>query len=125
MNIGHQPPAEARADALFNAFQIGRRAVGGDNDLTIMVNERVKGVEKFFLRRILAGDELNIVNHQHINLAKLLFERHCVLETQCTDKLIHEFFRRQIQNCSAWVLRANFPRNGMHEMGFTQPHTAV
>ena len=50
MDIGDHAPAEARAKALLHPFKIGRRLVGGDDHLPTILDERVEGMEKFFLR---------------------------------------------------------------------------
>ena len=82
-------------------------------------------MEKFFLRRILATDELNIINHQNINRTKLFLERHRIAETKGAHKAVHEFFRRQIHHLSRWCLLADMPRNCMHQMRFAKPDPAI
>jgi hypothetical protein len=52
MNISNQPPTKARAQALFHAFEIGRALVGRDDHLTVLVNQRVEGMEELFLRGV-------------------------------------------------------------------------
>ncbi len=74
MNIRHQPPAEPRLHPLFHTLQIVRRFVGGNNDLAVLIHERVEGMEEFFLCAVLSSDELNIVDHQDIDRTELLLK---------------------------------------------------
>jgi hypothetical protein len=52
------------------------RAVGGDDDLLVLIHQRVEGVEELFLRAVLAGDELHVIDHQHVDRAEHLLEIH-------------------------------------------------
>ena len=78
MDVGDQAPAEARAHALLEPLEVGGRFVGGDHDLPVLVDQRVEGVEELLLGRILAADELHVVDHQHVDRAELLLEGHDV-----------------------------------------------
>ena len=104
MQIGDQAPAEARAQAFFHPVEILRRFVGRNDDLPVAIDQRVEGMEKFFLRRVLAADELHIVDHQHIDRAELILERDGILETQRAHELIHEFFRRHIDDAAMRII---------------------
>ncbi len=94
VNVGDEAPAEAGAHPLLHPFKIRRRAVAGDDDLMVLIHQRIEGMEEFFLCTILPGDELDIVNHQHIDGAELLLEIHSVLVAQGANETVHEFFRR-------------------------------
>ena len=45
------------------------RAIAREHDLFMSVEERIEGVEKFFLRTLLAAEELNVVDQEQIGLA--------------------------------------------------------
>ena len=72
-HLDHQPAGEARANPLFQAFKIGRRSVGSDDHLPAGVDERIERVTELGLGRF-SLQELQIVDHQHINGAQRLFE---------------------------------------------------
>jgi hypothetical protein len=44
-----------------------RRMIAGEHDLLLRVVERVERVEELGLRAFLAGDELDVVDEQHVN----------------------------------------------------------
>ena len=45
------------------------RTIGADDDLLVVLLERIKGVEEFFLAFLLALEELHIVDDEHVVLA--------------------------------------------------------
>src|SRR5688500_3280865 len=49
VDVGDQTPAEAGAHALLQSFEVGRRLVGREHDLAVLVSEGVEGVEELFL----------------------------------------------------------------------------
>src|SRR3546814_9483415 len=75
MNVGDEAPAQPRPHPLFQPLQIRRGLVGGDDDLPVLVDQRVEGVEELLLRALAPADELHVVDHQDVNRAELLLER--------------------------------------------------
>ena len=65
---------EATFEALFEALEVGRRLVSRHDHLAAVLDQRVEGVKELLLRRILAADELNVVDHQHVDGPELLLE---------------------------------------------------
>ena len=74
MNVRHHAPSETRTKALFEALEVGRRLVSRHDHLAAVLDQRVEGVKELLLRRILAADELNVVDHQHVDGPELLLE---------------------------------------------------
>src|SRR5712691_10883765 len=72
-DLDHEPAGEPRAHALVQALEIGRRPIGGDHDLAAGVDERVERVTEFGLGR-LALQELQVVDHQHVDGPQRLLE---------------------------------------------------
>src|SRR5690606_37692334 len=58
LDVRGQAPLESRAQALLQMRNVARRPVAGDDDLLVDLEERVESMEKFFLRALLAGNEL-------------------------------------------------------------------
>ena len=106
-------------------FEVGRRLVGGDHDLPVLVDQRVEGVEELLLGRILAADELHVVDHQHVDRAELLLEGHGVLVAQRADELVHELFGRQVDDPAARLALADVPGDGVHQVGLAEPDAAI
>ena len=96
MHVGDHAAAEPRAQPVLDARQIGGRFVGRDDDLLARIDQRVEGMKEFFLRAVLADQELQIVDHQHIDAAQLVLELERRLPAQRVDEAVHEFFRRHI-----------------------------
>ena len=82
-------------------------------------------MEELFLGGVLTADELHIINHQHVDRAKQLFERHDVFVAKRPDELVHELFSGQVDHATRRVALANMPGNRMHQMGFAQAHAAI
>ena len=72
-HLDHEPAGKPRAHAVVEAFEVGRRTVGGDHDLTAGVDQRVERVAELGLGR-LALQELQIVDHQHVDAAQRVLE---------------------------------------------------
>ena len=73
-NIGDHPPLKTGNQAIFNGRNRLGRPVGADDDLFIVLMERVESVEKFFLCLFFTGDELNIVDKEDVDGSVGLFE---------------------------------------------------
>ena len=69
-----QAPGQARLQARLQAFDFARVAVAGQDDLLLAVEQRVEGVEELFLRAVLAGEELDVVDQQRVDLLELALE---------------------------------------------------
>ena len=82
-------------------------------------------MEEFFLGRFLAVDELDVVDHQHIDRAELLLERDRVLVPERADEVVHELLGRQISDLALRLGDADVPRDGVHQMGLAEPDPAV
>src|SRR5262249_51777152 len=96
VDVGDETPAEPRAHAFLEAREVGGRFVGGNDDLPVLVNQRIEGVKEFFLRRILAADELDVVDHQQVDRAELLLEVHRRAEPQSPNELVNERYDQEI-----------------------------
>ncbi len=64
---------EAAPYSVLKSGEILRRTVGGEYDLLMLLVEGIERVEKLLLRRILARDELNVVDQQRIHLCGICF----------------------------------------------------
>ena len=49
VQVDDEAPLQPRADALLEAVDLARRAVGGDDDLLLLLDQRVEGVEELLL----------------------------------------------------------------------------
>jgi hypothetical protein len=75
-----------------------------------------------FLRGILAGDELDVVDHQNVDRAELFLEVHRGAEAQRANELVHELLGRHVQHAARGITFGYVPRDGMHEMGLAEAY---
>ena len=68
------PLVEPRGQLRPQLGQFGRRAVGGEDQLPALAEERVDGVEQLDLGGPLADEELQVVDHQQPDAAVLAAE---------------------------------------------------
>ncbi len=90
------------------------------------VIQRVKGVEKLFLGRFFAGDEVDIIYNQYIYVPVFLPESRGSVMLYGVNQLVGKFFRRHITN---FYCRRAFAfygvADGVHKMSFPQPYAAI
>ena len=82
-------------------------------------------MKEFFLGAVFACDELHIINHQDIDGTKDFFEIHHLAITQGLHETVHELFRRQVKNIHVRSALSQFAGDGVHQVGFAQPHAAI
>ena len=87
-----RPPLEAGMEALFERRNLAGRTICRDHELFLHVVEGVERVEKFFLRALLAGDELDIVHQQDIVVPVSFPERREAIISNSVDQLVGELF---------------------------------
>ena len=66
------------------------------HDLLLRVVERVERVEELGLRAFLAGEELDVVDEQHVDAAVALAEVEDAVVADRVDHLVHEPLGRDV-----------------------------
>ena len=125
MQIDHQTALQARLDPVLEVLDLARCAVGGNDDLLVAIHKGVERVEEFFLRAVLAGDELHVIHHQHIDGAKDLLEFHHLAVAQRLHETVHELFRGQIDHVQVGPFCLQLPCDGMHQVGLAQTDAPI
>ena len=74
LDIRHETPLKAGAQAVVEGGHLQRRPVRGDDDLVAGLVDAVEGVEELVLGLLLAGDELDIVHQKEIHAAVAVME---------------------------------------------------
>jgi hypothetical protein len=91
LDVGDQSPLEARAQAFLEVGDLLGVLVGGEHDLLVVVVQGIEGVEELVLGAVLAGDELDVVHQQHVEvLAEPPAELLHLVGAQRRDELVHE-----------------------------------
>ena len=73
LDVDHEAAHQARAHALVDRVELGRRHVGRHDHLAARVDERVEGVAELLLHG-LALQELEIIDQQHVDGLELVLE---------------------------------------------------
>ena len=80
-------------------------------------------MEKFFLCRFFACDELNIVHKQNIDRTIFGSKLLCGTIAYCVNNLICELLRRNIEDCQSRLY--TLMPDSVQQVRFAQPDTAV
>ena len=125
VDVGDQTPRQTRQDSRRDPVEILRRAVRGDHQPPSGGDDLVHRVEEFFLRRILAGDKLDIVDQQQIGRAQPALEADRVILANRADELDHELFGRHRNDSSGRGFRQEHLADGVEQMGFAAAGAAM
>ena len=105
----------ARAHAIVEAVELSGRTGGSDNHLAAAIQQGVDDVLEFLLG-LLALHELEIVDQQDVDGAKLVLERNGVLAAHGFHELIAEAFGRQVEHLRFGRPPFDVPGDGVQEM---------
>ena len=125
VDVGDQAPGEAREDARLDPVQVLRRAVRADREPPAGRDDLVHRVEEFFLGRFLAGDELDVVDHQQVGGAQLLLELDRLVGAQRGDELDHELLGRHVDDLRARLQAMKFVADRVQQMGLAAAGAAM
>ena len=96
---------EPRGEPLFEIGDFRRRRIAGQDDLLAAVAEGVEGVEEFLLRPVLAGQELDVVDQEHVDLAVALAELGQFAVLDRADVVVRELLRGDVKHFQVLLLR--------------------
>ena len=116
-HLDAEAAGESRAHALVERLEIGRRAVGGDDDLAAGIEQRVERVAELVLER-LALQELHVVDDQQIDRPHRLLEGDRGVRLQRSDEAVHEALGGQIDDAAP--LRRRGVRGRLEKMGLAE-----
>ena len=102
-----------------------RRAVAADDDLLLRVVQRVERVKELGLRAFFAGDELHIVDQQHVDGAISLAEIDDPIVADGVDHLVHEALGRDVGQLQVPIVLKHVLPDGVHQVRLAQPDAAV
>src|SRR6056297_53679 len=125
MEIDDEAALQPRLDPVLEPRDLSGCAIGGDDDLLVLVHQRVEGVKEFLLRAVLAGDELHVIDHQHVDRAEHLLEIHDLAVAQRLHEAIHELLGREVKHGHVGAKLDQVPGDGVHQVRFAQPHATV
>ena len=125
LNVGDQAPLEARAQAVFEVGELFGRTVAGDDDLLHALVQRVEGVEELLLRALLAGEELDVVDQQHVDVAEPVAEAGHLVVADGVDHLVGELLTGDVADGGVRLAALHVVADGMHQVGLAHADAAV
>src|SRR5262245_28770536 len=72
LNVGDQTRPKARLQTLLNVRNLVRQTIAGKHDLLLGVVKVVESVKELFLSCLFPRDELNIIDHEYVDIAIFL-----------------------------------------------------
>ena len=98
LDVGDQPPLEARAQSLLDLGNVLRRAVARHDDLLARLVQIVERVEEFLLCPLFARDELDVIDEQEVDGAIAGAELGSAVVADGVDELVGEALRGQVHD---------------------------
>ena len=125
LDVGGQAPLEPGAQTLLQTLDLLGGAVAGNDDLLARVVQRVEGVEKFLLRALLACQELDVVDEQHIRQTVFLPEQLGGAVFHRLDDLVGEYLAVHVDDVEIRVVFRHLELDGVEQVGLAQAGGAV
>ena len=125
LNVGRKSPGEPGAHAVFEAGQLLRRDVTGDDDLLVGGVQGVEGVEELFLSLHPALQELDVVDQQDVDVAVAALKSLGFVVADRVDEVVGELLGADIEHPSAGVQAARVVANRVQQVGLAQSGAAV
>ncbi len=120
-----QAPVEPAHQPFLQFGDFAGGAVGREDDLLVLLIERVERVKKFFLRAIAAGQEMDVVDHQQIDVAIAMAELMHVAVLDRQDELVDERIAGEIQDPRVGLLLEHLLADGLKQMRFAKTDAAM
>src|SRR6185437_4793576 len=88
--------------------------------------KRVKSMKKFFFGLVLAADELDIIDDEHVHIAIFLFNTFDAVVADTPNDIARILFRRNILRLDlTFVFCNDLVSNSLNEMGLPEPYAAI
>ncbi len=118
-------PAEARFQSLLESVDFLRVPIAGQDHLLLTLEQRVEGVEEFFLRAVFSRKKLNIVDHETIQRSIGRFEIVDGVVLQRSHHVAHEALAVHVGQARLAVAFLEPVRHRVHQVRLAQTHAAI
>ena len=125
LDIDDQTAFESALDAFFQVLNVLGGTVGGEDDLFSGIVKGIEGMEEFFLSRNLAGDELDIVDQEHVGVSVFFFELRGCFFLDGADEFVCEVFAFDEDDIEVRLGAFDFIGDGFHQVSFSEAGSAV
>ena len=116
---------DPRAQAVFKPLDGLRVAVRSRHQLLAGFKQSVENVEEVLLEASPSGEELDVVDHQHVHRPVALGRLLDVAGAHAVDDLVAEAFARQVDDVDVRRLGEDFVADGVHQMRLAEADAAV
>src|SRR6185437_4951000 len=120
-----QSPSEARFQPLLQSLDLLRITVAAQDDLVLTLEQLVEGMEELFLRALLAGEELDVIDEQRIQRAVRGLELVHGVVLQRTHHVSHEALRVHVSDTRLAVTLFDEVSDSVHEVRLAETYAAV
>ena len=125
LDVGDHAPLEARDEPCLEAGDLRRRPVAGEDDLAAAFVERVEGVEELLLHRLLALEEVHVVDEEEVGFAEAAAEVGGGSVLNRGDELVGELLGADEGDAGVGLSRDDLVRDGLHEVRLAESGVAV
>ena len=127
LDVGEKAPLETGTEPFLERRDLARRPVGRDDDLGAAFVQRVERVEELLLDPLLALDELDVVDEQHVVVAVAALEPldPCSALTHGVDELVHERLARHVARREAFRVLTDVVADRLQEVRLAEAGAAV
>ncbi len=87
--------------------------------------KRVEGVKKLFLGALFAGQELDVIDQQQIDIAEALTEAGHAVMLDAVDQLIGELLAGNVADRKVGAVLLHLVPDGLHQVGLAHSHSTV
>ena len=125
LDCHRQAGIETRHQALGDVGQTLGIGIAGHHDVAALGQQRLEGIEEFFLRLVLAGKELHVVDQQQVErvVARLEFVEGLALVG--LDHVRHELFGVGVEHAGVGLELQQLVAHGLQQVRLAQTDAAV
>ena len=106
------------------ADQLGM-SVGGHDDLLSRRIDGIEGVQKLFLRGLFVGQEVDVIDQQHIDASKAMPKRIAIVALDGIDEVIGKLLAGDVNAIELRVLLLDAIIDRLQQVRFAEPAPAV
>ena len=103
LDVGEKPPFEATSEPILQRGEMAGMSIGGNDQLTAGLVERVERVEELFEDLLLALEELNIVEQQDVDSAVAVLEFVHTFAANPVDEVVEKILRGHVPHDEAGI----------------------
>src|SRR5207249_4726973 len=120
LDVGDESPLEPGAQAVFQCGDLLGRAVAGDDDLPAGLVQCIEGVKELLLCAFLAGQELDVVDEQHVHAPILRAELQCPVVADGVNQFVGKLLAGDVRYAVKLLAVDDVVPDGLQQVGFAE-----